>query len=768
MTRSRPSGRTWKSLPTLIPKRRLGLAFIAIATVSDCRATGFYGPSVYLDQGGKNVNASPEFYWELEAKRLAKGLAPGEKLITAPASNRQAETEDAADDSRSLMTTDVDVKDFAAALQDGRIKPENPEKATDLHKAARALLTKVDAKTTDTLPEEFASEFADYHRGALAYRLKDWDKARKAWEELLSHPAGERHYRTVWAAFMLGKVALKTGSAEAVQWFQRTRDLAREGFADSLGMAADSYGWEGRSEWKQNHPDKAAKLFLIQLALGDESAIVSLKALIPYREPIEGMLNYGPESEERQGWSAEQKKADEQQTLFDLKTAAKDPLLRRLVTAHILATESSAALSEEESWAETPRVSRCSRWLSVIKEAHLDQFEDAEYLGWVAYTNGKYQDAAHWLDLAKSDTPAACWLRAKLQRRAGKLEDAAHSMAKAWQSMQPIETYTGWAGVSGQGEDEVHREGGSWSFVESASGDLGALGLERATFTPAIDVLRKGGLFDDMAFVAERVLTADELKAYVDQLPVQSGTPDSTDKDSTGKLRYLLGRRLVREDRYAEAAHYLAAPYDRVLDEYVKALKGGADEKRPRLERARAWFTAAWIARYDGMEIMGTEGFPDGFSFGGDFELPDLAKQRQSGVYQITQYKDGKEKTTTAPIVVKTTKPELQRLTKNKISPDVRFHYRVIAGALAMRAAGFLEDNSAELADVVNTAGLWVKDRDEKTGDRYYQVLEKRCAQTEIGRAAIAKHWFVDESGPWSAEQQAAHEKLHKELGLQN
>ncbi|HXM28916.1 MAG TPA: tetratricopeptide repeat protein [Chthoniobacterales bacterium] len=768
MTRSRPSGRTWKSLPTLIPKRRLGLAFIAIATVSDCRATGFYGPSVYLDQGGKNVNASPEFYWELEAKRLAKGLAPGEKLITAPASNRQAETEDAADDSRSLMTTDVDVKDFAAALQDGRIKPENPEKATDLHKAARELLTKVDAKTTDTLPEEFASEFADYHRGALAYRLKDWDKARKAWEELLSRPAGERHYRTVWAAFMLGKVALKTGSAEAVQWFQRTRDLAREGFADSLGMAADSYGWEGRSEWKQNHPDKAAKLFLIQLALGDESAIVSLKALIPDREPIEGMLNYGPESEERQGWSAEQKKADEQKTLFDLKTAAKDPLLRRLVTAHILATESSAALSEEESWAETPRVSRCSRWLSVIKEAHLDQFEDAEYLGWVAYTNGKYQDAAHWLDLAKSDTPAACWLRAKLQRRAGKLEDAAHSMAKAWQSMQPIETYTGWAGVSGQGEDEVHREGGSWSFVESASGDLGALDLERATFTPAIDVLRKGGLFDDMAFVAERVLTADELKAYVDQLPVQSGTPDSTDKDSTGKLRYLLGRRLVREDRYAEAAHYLAAPYDRVLDEYVKALKGGADEKRPRLERARAWFTAAWIARYDGMEIMGTEGFPDGFSFGGDFELPDLAKQRQSGVYQITQYKDGKEKTTTAPIVVKTTKPELQRLTKNKISPDVRFHYRVIAGALAMRAAGFLEDNSAELADVVNTAGLWVKDRDEKTGDRYYQVLEKRCAQTEIGRAAIAKHWFVDESGPWSAEQQAAHEKLHKELGLQN
>ena len=68
---------------------------------------------------------------------------------------------------------------------------------------------------------------------------------------------------------------------------------------------------------------------------------------------------------------------------------------------------------------------------------------------------------------------------------------------------------------------------------------------------------------------------------------------------------------------------------------------------------------------------------------------------------------------------MKASKPELQRLAENKISPDVRFHYRVIAGALAMRAAGFLDDNSPELADVVNAAGLWVKDRDEKIGDRY-------------------------------------------------
>ena len=765
MTRLLPFGRTRKSSPRLTFRKHWAVAMVAMAAVQSSDATGFYGPNVYLDQGGRNVSASPEFYWELEVKRLAKGFTPAEKRIAAPVTNSQDDTNNGANDSKNQITADADVKDFAAALQEGRIKPENSEKATEQHQAARDLIAQANDKTTDTLSEEFASEFADYHRGAFAYRLSKWDEARSAWQALLNRPAEERHYRTVWAAFMLGKVDLKTDDPGAVQWFQRTRDLAKEGFADSLGMAADSYGWEGRSEWKQDHPEKAAKLFLTQLALGDESAIISLKALIPDRAPVEGMLNYGPEPEDWPGWSEEKKKAAEQETLLGLTTAAKDPLLRRLVTAHILATESNTSLFEEGSPTESPRVNRCARWLSVIKEAHLDRVEDAEYLGWVAYTDGKYQEAARWLELAKSDTPAACWLRAKLERRAGKLKEATKSMAQAWHSVEPIENYTSWTSLPSDEEDELGRGGPNWSFVQSASGDLGGLYLGRANFIPAMDVLHKGGLWDDMAFVAERVLTVNELKAYVDQLPVHPA--DSRAQNDIGKLRYLLGRRLVREARYSDATPYLQAPYDKVLNHYVKALNDGADQKLSRLERARAWFTAAWIARYDGMELMGTEGSPDGFSFGGDFELPDLAKQRQSGVYQMTRYEDGQDKTVTAPIVLKTTKPELQRLAKNKISPDVRFHYRLIAGALAIRAAGFLEDNSDELADVVNAAGLWVKDRDEKLGDRYYQILEKRCAKTEIGRAAISKHWFVDQSGPWSTEQQAALEKLHKELEVQ-
>ena len=273
----------------------------------------------------------------------------------------------------------------------------------------------------------------------------------------------------------------------------------------------------------------------------------------------------------------------------------------------------------------------------------------------------------------------------------------------------------------------------------------------------------KGRLWSDAAFVAERVLTTNELKQYVDTQPPTEPPKQGDDFDT--KLKYLLGRRLVREDRYAEAGRYLSPPYDKILEKYVKALKEGANEKLSKTERAHAWFTAAWLARYDGMELMGTEMAPDAYAESGQLEMPDLAKQRRSGMYQKVSYdKEGNEKKQNLPIVLKASAKEIQRLTANKINPDTRFHYRLVAGALAIKAAALLPNDSEELADVVNQAGIWVKDRDEKTGNRYYQIIDQRCAKTNIGRADIAKHWFVDQEGPWSKAEQEAYQALHKAL----
>jgi hypothetical protein len=774
--------------------RVVWLALITAATVQYGGATGFYGPELYLDNGGRNLVQSPEFYWDLEVTRLAKAFKPAEKRIPLhyaeedSANQGEQTNKEIRDEIGAKMTADADTLDFSMALNEGRIKPPDPAGATAQHAAARNYIANTNDKSSGTLPEEFASEFSDYHRGAFAYRQLKWAEAKVAWETLLKRPAEERHYRSVWAAFMLGKTALKeTDFATAVKWFQAARDFAKNGFADSLGLAADSYGWEGRSELKQGHPERAAKLFLTQLALGDKSAIVSLKALVPDRPAVDGLVNYGPASEDDSSqWTDERQKAEDAKTLEALKAAAQDPWLRQLVTVHILATESDPTLVEEETY-ENPqdlakRVNRCARWLAVINDARIEHVENADYLGWVAYVNGDYQGAERWLKLADQNTPAALWLSAKLLRRAGKLDEAVVAMQRARQTITTTDVYPPLPQDPAEYQDfgfasRTGFEGEHWPFEKSANGDLGALLLEQAQFTPALATLLNGaenasdageGLWDDAAFIAERVLKTDELKTFVDRQPVPTGTPENGGDFPITRLRYLLGRRFVREDRYTEAGSYLKSPYDKVLAVYVSALAAGANEKLANLERARAWFKAAWLARYDGMEIMGTEGAPDGFSTDGDFEIPDLAKQEESGVYVVTKYNDpsGEEKKTNVPITLKPSKDELTRLSETKTSPDLRFHYRVIAGALAIKAAALLGDNTEELADVLNTAGAWVKDRDAKLGDRYYQILKNRASKTKIGRQAVAKHWFISESGPWSAEQQTAYDKLHKDLGL--
>ena len=133
----------------------LVVALIGLASGSRLSATGYYGPDSYLDRGGANVVASPEFYWDLELKRIAREFPSPEKL--RPASKESA--------------GDAEVKDFTAALKEGRIKPPDAALALREQEEARTLLSATDDKSTAALPAEFASEFADYHRGAWAWRM---------------------------------------------------------------------------------------------------------------------------------------------------------------------------------------------------------------------------------------------------------------------------------------------------------------------------------------------------------------------------------------------------------------------------------------------------------------------------------------------------------------------------------------------------------------------------------------------------------------------
>jgi len=787
--------------------RKLSISFSCAAVLAAAfpgilQAHVPFAQARWLGNGGIASDMSPEFYWELELKRMAREFTPTEKRVEPPvakdekapdappsgvdkkdpanqvdtvrpddAAKVEPEPEAPANDERKNFTGDVDAADFDDAMKTGRIKPPEPEKAKAAHQNSRKVVSGGGAETAVLPAEEFPSEFADYHRGALAFRsgVTHYEEARAAWETLLKRPERERHYRTVWAAFMLGKLALALNDPSAVKWFRETRELAKAGFADSLGLAADSYGWEAKSELKQERFEAAAKLYLTQLALGDESAIVSLKAVIPDRSNVDAMVNFGApppanaSDEERKKW--EQTQAPAVQKRLD--ECARSPVLRRLETAHVLATETQDSLWSYgvESAADGPKPgARCLRWLDTLEKAGLRQLDDTDHLGWVAYAAGRYQEAARWLAMASPKTPTALWLKAKLERRDGKFGPAAASMAAAFKAVR--------ADMISFGNSEFaysERYARGYDPDQSAAGDLAALHLTRGEFVNAMDVFLQGKLWEDAAFVGDRVLTVDELKKYVDahyKQPVAAAKPKDDEEgkeDDTGwvapadyplHLRWMLGRRLVRERRFGEARPYFQEKERAALDRYSKALNDAENSKLPKLQRARALFTAAWVARHSGMEIMGAEEEPDGFVSEGEFSPGDVDTERVQGIRSRMEYDQKQEqdvqKKTPIKLSIPATAEEKRRIAGHAPRPDVRFHYRWVAAELAWRAAGWMNDGTEELADVLNTGGSWIKDRDDKGADKFIQAIERRCPHTKIGQAESVKHWFVDQSGPWS------------------
>jgi hypothetical protein len=132
------------------------------------------------------------------------------------------------------------------------------------------------------LPPGLPIEFGEYLQGAFAYRRGDPAAAAGHWQRLLALPDQERHYRSTWAAFMLGRAALRRSPRDldaAVGWFRRTRELAAHGFADSLDLSVASLGWEARANAARRRYDRAEALYAQQADAGDPSAVDSLRIL---------------------------------------------------------------------------------------------------------------------------------------------------------------------------------------------------------------------------------------------------------------------------------------------------------------------------------------------------------------------------------------------------------------------------------------------------------------------------------------------------------
>lgn len=551
------------------------------------------------------------------------------------------------------------------------------------------------------VPEGLPPEFTDYLRGAMAYYAGQSNAAYTAWTGLLKRPAAERHYRSTWAEYMLGRMLLEKSPEQAVGHYQNVRELAKAGYADSTGLAGASLGWEARGWLLLKNHKRAIELYSEQISAGDNyHAVISMQRTV---------------------------KAAFGQSDAAVKVLAQDAQCRKVVTA---------ALISRDLWLDpliNPEVGDASTvWLRLLEENDAVEVELAEQLALAAYQSGKFELAERWLKRAPKESATARWIQAKLLMRAGKLDEAAQVLARLSRQfpvaikdpkaadespelMERLRVY-----------ESIDDYPGPTYSAQEITGELGVLQLSRRDFISSLDCFVRSDFWSEATHVAERVLTLAELQTYVDRNCPEGKRGEGGVNNVSMGMREVLATRLARANRWQEARSYFPKETRPLVDKRMELVARGHDAKLSKRQRADALWEAAQITYESGSELlrMSTEG---SWIFRND---PD----RESDIEWRWRQQTNR--------IAKTSREELLRIAQNENPPNERRNYRYLAADLAWEAMNLMPDQSEETAKRLYEAGSWLKHQDPKSANRFYKALVLRCNKTEIGALAEKMHWF--------------------------
>ena len=144
------------------------------------------------------------------------------------------------------------------------------------------------------------------------------------------------------------------------------------------------------------------------------------------------------------------------------------------------------------------------------------------------------------------------------------------------------------------------------------SGELGMVMVASRDLEEALYAFLLARNWIDVAFVAERCMTVDELVKFMG-----GGRGGARDKIL---LRGLLMRRLMRCGRLQEAALWAPRELKPLCDEFIALSAAAHDEKADADVRALAFLNLGRLTATRGMELMGTELRPDAAIYGGLFD----------------------------------------------------------------------------------------------------------------------------------------------------
>jgi len=609
-----------------------------------------------------------------------------------------------------------------------------------------------------------------YAAGAVDY-LAAGDsgmRAQKRFQSVLDLPKADGDTRAVWAAYMLGQshAGAMTGAGnkpgeertKAIQAYALARARAAAGAPDPKGLAVASYGEQARVFLVSGAALCGYTDFVNAMPCADEVSAADLKQAVRlYAEQAARNSNSGVQSLRTiAAWALSD--PERAQKLID------DPVAQRLLVSYALARvgdmsgADSTQPAEYDTWGGGYGYADAGRGgkdvkvnpvlpslVAALQKRGIANIPDADRVAALAYRSGWYELAQTLAD--KQRSALASWVRAKLALRKGDVAAAAQAYAEASKAFP---------------QNDASVEPASLGLIKA---EQSVLTLSRGQYVEAFDQLYnvtkasqtrgKDGnlshpLYSDYSgdtwYLAERVLTVDELKTYVDAKvpatpvpappPVIPTTPDQPyyewlsahPAQQSDYLRRLLARRLVREGRVSDALPYFPDDQDwRYVDidenyytdgkrslaawryratakEYGDALHDAKHAWRA-VTRAEAWYKAATLARRRGMDIMGYEEAPDYagldgmLAFGmGRMEVQDTPRGDTSKAPPVKTPEQRAAADLPGPFV---TEDERKRYAASESKPNQRYHYRNIAVDYIMKSADELPARSQAFAAVL-------------------------------------------------------------------
>jgi hypothetical protein len=316
------------------------------------------------------------------------------------------------------------------------------------------------------------------------------------------------------------------------------------------------------------------------------------------------------------------------------------------------------------------------------------------------------------------------WVKAKLALRSGNL-----SLAEAL--MHKVEA--GNPQRSDMDEGVLER---AYSPICMVRGQLAVIAIAQHRFTDALRLMQSQQFDAQTAYLAERVLTIEELQQEVERREREAGRRTAvsceTDEPREDPIREIYARRLMRLQRFDDALPYFSAP-NRLLAAPYAALVQTSKASNDRFEIAQALFKASQMARSHGMEIMGTGAGPDWTLYEGSTARSALCEQPWQGnppkrnadrdepyhyfdADNSLEYPGNADDGSTCYLPTAADQKlisveERQRLAATQPAWPQRFHYRFVASQLAEQAADLLPKRSQAFAATLCHAAKYVRYR---------------------------------------------------------